>query len=132
MIIVNEKLKAEFRLCRCEWCKHHGPCDPAHIYPRGNSGPDARWNLCSLCRFCHSDQHSGKRPNFGDLIGIAAKRCKTLPEYITEAFHFVSRTPKDLSPERFDAALKEISAEAQRLVKSALDEAAGVPIKRKV
>lgn len=55
--IVNESLLDKFRKQRCHICNMK-PCDPCHIKTVGSGGPDVEWNLLSLCRPHHTEQHA--------------------------------------------------------------------------
>lgn len=53
----DEKMLEKFRKRRCVICGIF-PCDPCHIKSVGSGGPDEHWNLMSLCRVHHTEQHS--------------------------------------------------------------------------
>lgn len=55
---VNEKVLDLRRWQPCIACYQGPPCDPAHVVSVGAGGPDTEWNVVSLCRKCHSLQHS--------------------------------------------------------------------------
>jgi 5-methylcytosine-specific restriction endonuclease McrA len=50
--------------CRDEWkCRHCGNrsmLDPHHVVHRSAGGEHALWNLLTLCRKCHEDEHAGR------------------------------------------------------------------------
>jgi hypothetical protein len=65
------------RKCYCEWCRKELATDVAHIRAKGMGGGkrlDVKWNLCSLCRKCHLENHAGRSPTSIDLFRIVARR----------------------------------------------------------
>lgn len=55
--IVDEDIKEKYRRRYCDVCGAR-PCDPAHVKSVGSGGNDEDYNLLSLCRQHHSEQHS--------------------------------------------------------------------------
>ena len=55
--IENQEVLDLFRNKPCAACGKIGS-DPCHIKSRGSGGPDAEWNLISLCREHHTEQHA--------------------------------------------------------------------------
>lgn len=51
------ELLASYRRQRCVVCSKT-PCDPAHIKTVKSGGDDVYQNIVSLCRKCHSTQHT--------------------------------------------------------------------------
>jgi hypothetical protein len=87
MRIIDKPLLAEFRPRRCDWCNRFPPCQAAHVFGKGMGGArrlDIRINLCSLCPYCHYDNHQGKSPTQDELLVIVAKREHTTPQAIRE------------------------------------------------
>lgn len=72
--IKNEDILEFYRGRRCDVCGKK-PCDPAHIKTVGSGAPDEHYNLLSLCRVHHTEQHSvgffkmvQKYPFFGQVL----------------------------------------------------------------
>lgn len=72
--ISDEDILEFYRHRRCDICGVK-PCDPCHIKTRGAGGSDEHFNLMSLCRTHHTEQHmlgfykmTKKYPFFGQFL----------------------------------------------------------------
>lgn len=78
----------------CVFCAH-GPCDPAHLVPRGLGGCDHEDCVIPLCRSCH-DRLDGRAPRGDlDLSPVLALR-----EFAAERSHMASHWSLPVCMER--------------------------------
>jgi hypothetical protein len=111
----------------CELCGKRPPngvrLEPHHLFLRvGGAGSDFRCNVIVTCRACHHAVESSTAKNEA-AKQLVAIREKTTTAAILEALWFIRRTPKDSSPERIAAQMRDLPDEVRRLVTVCLNEA---------
>ena len=95
MIVDNPIVLSVFRSPgRCEWCGRWFPkTDAAHCFSVGAGRLDVYENLVSLCRECHSRNHSGEISRLQLLIVVGQREC-LLVDDIEELVYRLRRMPK--------------------------------------
>jgi hypothetical protein len=107
---------------RCEGCWETPAesLDPHHLLSRGGGRMDVTFNLCALCRECHTKVHDGKALRFGDPWDIVAARERRPKADIIRAIEFLRQLPDGIHFERAEHILQREPITVQSIVYSLL------------
>ena len=110
--IKNPELVREYRQTYCQYCGVMGvKLGNHHIFSRGSGGPDAKWNLITLCELkfggqsCHDRAQQYKIPRI-ELLLIKVKQLKNEPEELQSMLDYCYPRLKEEDYERLERAVK--------------------------
>ena len=110
--IKNPELVREYRQTYCQYCGVMGvKLGNHHIFSRGSGGPDAKWNLITLCELkfggqsCHDRAQQYKIPRI-ELLLIKARQLKAEQEEIDAMLDYCYPRLKDDDYKRLERAVR--------------------------
>ena len=110
--IKNPELVREYRQTYCQYCGVMGvKLGNHHIFSRGSGGPDAKWNLITLCELkfggqsCHDRAQQYKIPRI-ELLLIKARQLKAEQEEIDAMLEYCFRKLSEADYNRLERAIR--------------------------